>query len=68
MCIHQYFLNTSILRTNNHGSGALPVLMLDLRLLKISLWGIFPLSSPFGWGFNPLGHYPNHCPNPAGQR
>ena len=38
-------------------SGALPGLMLDLGLLKISLGGVFPTSRPAG-GSNPAGLYP----------
>ena len=40
------------------GSGALPGLMLDIGLLKITLV-FFPISSPFG-GSNPADPYPIH--------
>ena len=41
-------------------SGALPGLMLDLRLFKIIFWVYFPIS-------NPIGPYHNLFLNPAGQ-
>ena len=48
------------------GSGALPGLMLDLGLLKKKKigGGFFLISER---GSNPVGHYSNPCPNPAGQ-
>ncbi len=50
------------------GSGVLPGLMLNLGLLKISLWSIFFQFLVTAGGSNPAEPYPNHFPNPAGQR
>ena len=53
-----YWLNSKCKSKYYFGSGALPCLMLDLRLLKVSL-GLFSLFlSPAG-GFNPAGAYPD---------
>ena len=49
------------------GSGALPGLMLDLGLLKVSLGGGFFLFLAPAGGSILAGPYPHPYPNPAGQ-